>query len=299
VCCVRPALESDSVRLVTRAYARRLRTDPLGRIVTKLEATIDGETAEVRAGRFVVSCGAVNSAALLLRSADSRHPHGLANSSGQVGRNYLQHMNGTVMAVDPTATKPTVFQKTLGVNDFYFADPQATDDWGFPLGSIQLIGKIQAEMIKSARPAVPLPAARALAARSVDWWLFTEDASLADNRVTLGPGGAIQVSWRPTNAGSQRRLAAATRRIMRAAGYPLVFSEVHGVATNSHQAGTLRFGSDPASSVLDPYCKTHDLDNLYAVDSSFHPSLGGGPGGPTLTIAAMALRTARLSDLVR
>ena len=295
VCCVRPALLSDDVQLRTRALARRLVTDPSGRTVVRLEAEIDGESVDVVAAKYVLSAGAVNSAALLLRSANSSHPNGLANSSDQVGRNYLQHMNGTLIAVDPLHKNDAVFQKTLGVNDFYSGDPQ-DPAWPFPLGSVQLIGKLQAEMVTSSRR-IPLPVARAFAERSVDWWTFTEDTPLAENRVTIASNDTIQVTWRPTNVESQRRLLAATARMMRRAGYPLVFTETHGVAVNSHQAGTLRFGDDPATSVLDPHCRAHDLSNLYVVDGSFHPSLGGGPGGPTLTIAAMALRVAAESDL--
>jgi choline dehydrogenase-like flavoprotein len=297
VCCVRPALRSPDVRLVTRALAKRLVTDHTGRRVTHVEADVAGEHTEVVAGRFVVSCGAVNSAALLLRSANAQHPEGLANSSGQVGRNYMHHTNAALLAIDPRRTNEIGFQKTLGINDFYFADPERSDGWRFPLGSAQLVGKVQGEMIRSQQPWLPLRLAMALARRSVDWWLFTEDTPLPENRVTLGPGGAIRLTWRPTNTGSQNRLIKATARMMRRAGFPLILTRRWGLPTNSHQSGTLRFGADPTTSVLDPLCRAHDVDNLYAVDGSFFPSVGGGPGGPTLTIAAQAMRVAEESDL--
>jgi choline dehydrogenase-like flavoprotein len=299
VCCVRPALRSPDVRLVTRTFAKRLITDRTGRHVTHVEADVAGEHTEVIAQRFVVSCGAVNSAALLLRSANAQHPDGLANSSGQVGRNYMHHTNAALLAVDPRRTNEIRFQKTLGINDFYFGDAESADEWPFPLGSAQLVGKVHGEMIKSQRPILPLRLATALARRSIDWWLFTEDAPLPGNRVTLGAGGAIKVTWRPTNTGSQDRLITATARMMRRAGYPLILTQRWGLPTNSHQSGTLRFGTDPGTSVLDPMCRAHDVDNLYAVDGSFFPSVGGGPGGPTLTIAAQALRVADESDLAR
>ncbi|MDQ6816251.1 MAG: GMC family oxidoreductase [Actinomycetota bacterium] len=298
ISCVRPALESDDVQLITSAYAKRLVTGPNGRVVTHLEADIEGIHAEVHAHRFVVSCGAVNSAALFLRSANSHHTNGLANSSGLVGRNYMQHTNATLLAVDPRRTADITFQKTLGINDFYLRDPESDGRWPYPLGSAQLIGKVQGEMVQTQVPLLPRRVADAIARRSVDWWLFTEDTPLAENRVTLGPGGSIQVAWKPTNRGSQRRLIRAVTRMMRRAGYPLILTKRWGVATNSHQSGTLRFGVDPARSVLDPVCKAHDLDNLYAIDGSFFPSVGGGPGGPTLTIAAQALRVAAESPLV-
>jgi choline dehydrogenase-like flavoprotein len=269
-----------------------------GRRVVKLEAEIEGEHVELQAGAFVVACGAVNSAALLLRSASSQHPRGLANGSDQVGRNYLAHANAAVMAVDPRRRVSTVFQKTLGVNDCYFGDVH-DPDWPYPVGTLQLVGKIQPEMIQAEQRLVPRRIAKLLAERSVDWWCFTEDAPLPENRVTLGPGGAIQVTWRPTSVGSRERLIGAARRMMRRAGYPLVFVQRFGLPTNSHQAGTLRFGEDPTTSVLDPFCKAHELDNLYAVDGSFFPSAGGGPGGPTLTIAATALRVAARSEIAR
>jgi choline dehydrogenase-like flavoprotein len=157
---------------------------------------------------------------------------------------------------------------------------------------MQLVGKVQAGMIQTQQPWLPRRAAHALARRSIDWWLFTEDTPLPENRVTLSEGGTIRVAWRPTNVGSQRRLVRATARMMRRAGYPVVLHRTWGVATNSHQSGTLRFGDDPATSVLDPDCRMHDLDNVHVVDGSFFPSVGAGPGGPTLTIAAMALRVA-------
>jgi choline dehydrogenase-like flavoprotein len=290
VCCVRPAVESGAVELITRARVERLITDRGGRRVVRAQVDHAGEHLDITAGAFVLACGAVNSAALLLRSANSAHPHGLANSSDQVGRNYLQHMNAALMAVDPRAQKATQFQKTLGVNDFYYSIAGAP-------GSMQLVGKIQPEMITAQRPSIPHRLARWLAERSVDWWLFTEDAPLAENRVTLEASGQIRVSWRPTNVRAQRSLIRTCSRMMRRAGYPLTLVQRFGVATNSHQAGTLRMGDDPTTSVVDPLGKAHDLDNLYVVDGSFFPSLGGGPGGPTLTIAAHALRVAARSDL--
>jgi choline dehydrogenase-like flavoprotein len=297
VCCMRPALASENVTLLTHAFAKRLVTDPTGRRVVRAEAEIEGEHVEVVAQRFVVSCGAANSAALLLRSANAQHPEGLGNGSGQLGRNYMQHTNAAMIAIDPRHPHDIGFQKTLGLNDFYFSDPQARKPWPYPLGSAQLVGKVQGGMIRSQKPFIPRLIADAMARRSVDWWLFTEDAPLERNRVTLSQGGSIQVTWTPTSTGSQARLVRAVGRMMRRAGYPIVLTQHWGVATNSHQSGTLRFGSDPAVSVLDPLCRAHEVDNLYAIDGSFFPSVGGGPGGPTLTIAAQALRVVAESDL--
>jgi choline dehydrogenase-like flavoprotein len=286
VCCVRPALQAGRATLWTRAYARRLLTDPSGRQVTAVEVERDGARVEVHAGLVVVACGAVNSAALLLRSASGSHPDGLANSSGQVGRNYMVHNNTALMAVDPRHRNPTVFQKTLAVNDFYLRGP----GWQYPLGNLQMLGKLQAGMLAAAQPLVPRPILQEMAHRSVDWWVMSEDLPEPENRISLDPGGAIRVHWRPNNRVAHRRLVAEAGRMMRAAGYPLVLTQTMGIETNSHQCGTARMGTDPGRSVLDPYCRAHDVDNLYVVDSSFFPS--SAAMNPALTIAAQALRVA-------
>jgi len=286
VCCVRPALESPDVDLWTRTFARRLLVDGAGRRVTGVEVTRDGERREVRASAVVVACGAVNSAALLLRSADNKHPDGLANSSGLVGRNYMVHNNTALMAVDPLRRNRTVFQKTLAVNDYYLRGP----DWPYPMGNVQLLGKLQAGMLTANQPLVPRPALQAIADRSVDWWVMSEDLPDPANRVTLAPDGAIRIHWRPNNLAAHTRLVRAARQMMRAAGYPVVLTQRMGIETNSHQCGTLRFGTDPATSVLDPFCRAHDMENLYVVDASFFPS--SSATNPALTIAAQALRVA-------
>jgi choline dehydrogenase-like flavoprotein len=240
----------------------------------------------VMAERYVVACGAVNSALLLLRSANDAHPHGLANSSGLVGRNYMVHNNTALMAVDPRRKNLTTFQKSMAVNDFYFGGP----DFPYPMGNIQLLGKLQAGMLTAAVPLVPRSFLQGMADRSVDWWVMSEDLPDPDNRVTLGSDGSVRVQWRPNNRAAHEKLIAAARRMMQEAGYPFVFVQRMGIATNSHQCGTIRFGLDPATSVLGTYCRAHDVDNLYVVDSSFFPS--SAAMNPALTIAAQALRVA-------
>jgi choline dehydrogenase-like flavoprotein len=286
VCCVRPALASGAVELQSGACVRRLLTDSSGRQVRTIELERHGELSTVRANIVVVSCGAVNSAALLLRSANERHPYGLANSSNLVGRNYMVHNNTALMAVHPTQHNPTVFQKTLAINDFY----RSGLNWPYPLGNVQLLGKLQAGMLTADQPLVPRPMLREIAARSIDWWVMSEDLPDAANRVTIGGAGEIRIHWRPNNLAAHVRLVRAAREMMRAAGYPIVLTRRMGIETNSHQCGTLRCGTDPETSVLDPFCKTHDLDNLYVVDSSFFPS--SSACNPALTIAAQALRVA-------
>jgi choline dehydrogenase-like flavoprotein len=285
--CVRPALENNTgITLWTRAYVRRLLTDSTGRSITGVEVEKDGQVTTVSASRYIVSCGAVNSALLLLRSANSQHPNGLANASGLVGRNYMVHNNTAMTAVKPLKTNPTVFQKTMAVNDFYFRGA----NFPYPMGNLQLLGKLQAGMLSISQPFVPGFILNGMAQRSVDWWVMSEDLPDPENRVELRSDGRIVVHWKPNNRVAHTRLIQAARQMMHDAGYPFVFTQTMGIETNSHQCGTLRFGTDPASSVLDPFCKAHNLDNLYVVDSSFFPS--SAAMNPALTIASQALRVA-------
>ncbi len=286
VCCVRPALESPNVTLWTRTKALRLLTDTSGKLVTGVEVEKDGAKQTVTAERYVVSCGAANSALLLLRSANSAHPNGIANGSGLVGRNYMVHNNTALMAVDPRHRNPTTFQKSMAVNDFYLKGP----DFAYPMGNLQLLGKLQAGMLTAAVPLVPRPVLQGMADRSVDWWVMSEDLPDPENRVTLGSDGKVVVRWKPNNRVAHEKLISTARKMMQDAGYPFVAVQRMGIDTNSHQCGTIRVSTDPASSVLDPYCHTHEVDNLYVMDSSFFPS--SAAMNPALTIAAQALRVA-------
>jgi choline dehydrogenase-like flavoprotein len=287
VSCVRPALESGNIEMMTRALARRLVTDGSGKRIIEVEIERDGETESVTAETFVVSGGAVNSSALLLRSASSLHPNGLANSSGLVGRNYMVHTNTALMAIDPSRINPTTFQKTMAVNDFYL---RGEEDYRYPLGNLQLIGKLQAGMLTANQRWVPKPVLRAFARRSVDWWVMSEDLPDPESRVTLGTAGRIEVRYRPNNLAAHKRLVQAGTRMLKKAGFPIILMQRMGIETNSHQCGTMRFGTDPRKSVLDPFCRSHDLANLFVVDSSFFPS--SSAVNPALTIASQALRVA-------
>ena len=286
ICLLRPAIESGKVELWTNSVARRIVTDASGKSATAVEIKRGGETLTVSADRIIVACGAVNSAVLLLRSANSNHPEGLGNSSGLLGRNYMMHNNTALTAVAPFKINPTVFQKTMAVNDFYFGD----DDFKWPMGNIQALGKLQAGMLSAAKPYLPKPLLRAMANRSMDWWVMSEDLPDKQNRVFLGAGGEVQVQWQPNNRVAHQQLIRRAIRMMRRAGYSFVFTETLGIETNSHQCGTARFGDDPAESVLDPFCRAHDVENLYVMDSSFFPS--STAMNPALTICAQALRVA-------
>jgi choline dehydrogenase-like flavoprotein len=287
VTCVRPAIASGSVELVTNAYVDQVLTDASGSRATGVRIKHGTSETVVAADKVVVSCGAVNSAALLLRSASRNHPHGLANSSGAVGRHYMVHNNTVMVGVSLRRKNTSVFQKTLYFNDFY---TRGTEDHPYPLGHVQLIGKLTAEHLAAQRPFIPKWALEIAASHGIDWWLFTEDLPDPENRVTLRSDGGIQIRWKPNNVHAHQVLIRETRRALRAMGYPFVFSETTGIEVNSHQAGTVRGGTDPATAVLDANCRAHDVDNLYVVDSSFFPSLP--VINPALTIAANAFRVA-------
>ena len=255
----------------------------------------DGEQETYTADIVVVSCGAANSAKLLLASANDAHPRGLANGSDQVGRNYMFHNSQAVLALSKEPN-PTVFQKTLGLNDFYFGAP----DVDYPLGNIQMVGKSSAEMYRGEKPLqtklAPQWTLDKVAEHAVDFWLSTEDLPLPENRVTLREDGSIALAYRPTNDQAKKRLLHELKSMLGHIGmhhdhlvprHAYLKNDIP-VAGVAHQAGTCRFGKDPASSVLDVDCRAHEVDNLYVVDTSFFPSIGAV--NPALTAMANAVR---------
>lgn len=287
VAAIRPAVQGGKVRLLTRTRIDRLETSPDGRTVVQAVGQSAGREVRIRGGRFVVAGGAVNSAALLLRSASERHPDGLGNSSGLLGRNYMVHNSTFFVAVDPRRRNRTRFQKTLAWNDWYSAGP----DTARPLGNVQMLGKLQAPMLAAARPHVPRSLLKYMTDHSVDLYLTSEDLPSTSNRVAVDGRGRITVHWKPNNLRAHAELVRRTTRVMRGAGFPLIFTERMGIATNSHMCGTAVMGADPARSVLDPTCKVHDLVNVWVADSASFPS--SAAVNPALTIAANALRVAR------
>jgi choline dehydrogenase-like flavoprotein len=289
--CVRPALAEENVTLITRAMVQRLETDPTGREVRSVHVEVDGVPEVFSGDVVVVSAGAINSALLLLRSASEQHPNGLANSSDMVGRNYMCHNNSAFLAISKRPN-PTVFQKTIGLNDFYFGD----DEFSFPMGHIQMLGKSNAEMLKGDAPSfAPGMTLEFLAHHAIDFWLTTEDLPDPENRVTINAEGNVQLSYTPNNLEPHNRLVSRLKGMLAEIGcdnhlIPCTFylGKKIGVGGTAHQCGTVRFGEDPATSVLDVNCKAHDLDNLYVVDGSFFPS--STSVNPALTIMANAMR---------
>ena len=293
VVCVRPALEYPNVTLLTHAFVKRLKTSPSAQEVTRVLVERDGTPEEYSADIVVVSCGAINSAALLLRSANDAHPNGLANNSGVVGRHYMCHNNSAFVAISKEPN-PSRFQKTLGLNDFYLK----SDDWDYPLGHIQMLGKSNAEMFKAEAPSfTPGMALDVMAKHAVDFWLTTEDLPDPDNRVSVERDGTIHLHYTENNVEGHKRLTAKLKGILTKIGCEdrlipcsVYLGKTIPLAGTAHQCGTVRFGRDPKTSALDIYCKAHDLQNLYVVDGSFFPcSTATNPG---LTIMANALRVA-------
>jgi len=305
VICVDPALAAyPNLQLLTNAYVSRLLTDASGRQVTGVEvehrvAQPDGGHSEherYAADIIVVACGALSSALLLLRSACAAHPHGLANGSGLVGRNYMRHNQSVLMALT-RVPNPTVFQKTLAISDFY----HGTADWDYPLGLIQMCAtthgaQLRGEVLPNWLEWLPRMPFEQMAKHSMNFWLSSEDLPLAENRIYYS-GERVVLEFTDTNLEAHRRLRQALEAALRHADAErlwhdrgLFLGQAIALSGTAHQAGTARFGRDPASSVLDIDCKAHELDNLYLADASFFPSIGAV--NPTLTIIANALRVA-------
>ncbi len=288
---VRPVMDKSNVTLLTEAKVLQLLTSALGHEVSGVVAEVKGEPTTFTGDIVVVACGAVNSAALLLRSANDRHPRGLANSSsGLVGRNLMKHVLGSLIAVTNAKNNPSKFQKTMAINDFYWGEP----GYAFPMGNIQLMGKtVMDGLIGQEARYAPLTLEE-VAKCSVDWWLTTEDLPDARNQVRTD-GDKIVIDYTENNSEPFARLNARWETILReidsasapkaTTGYFQTKMPMHSLG---HQVGTCKFGEDPATSVLDLNCRAHDVDNLYVVDGSFFVS--SGAVNPTLTIVANALR---------
>jgi choline dehydrogenase-like flavoprotein len=295
VCCL-GRIAPGAVDVWTDAQALTLETDPSGRRVAAVTVSRRGGRVRVEGSLFVVSCGAVNSAALLLRSASTAHPNGLANSSGLVGRRYMAHLTTMISAWRPRRNLENGdhrFQKTVAINDFYL--PGRTPH---PLGHIQSQGRIHPAMIRGGAPAEYQRRVRLAhrfrllkrwTNRSVEWLAMTEDLPCGENRVTI-EGDRIRLRYRPHNAAAHDRLVTEVKGLLRRVGFATVFPVSFAASNTTHQCGTVCFGADPRTSVLDPFCRAHDVENLFVVDASFFPS--SAAVNPGLTIVAQALRVA-------
>ena len=292
---VRPALEFPNVTLLRNAKALKLQTNASGTAVTEVVADVAGQREVFRGDIVVVSCGAANSAKLLLMSANDKHPRGLANGSDQVGRNYMFHNSHAVLAVS-LEPNPTIFQKTIALNDFYFG----MDGFEYPMGNIQMIGKSLGPMYRGEKPIetalLPMGLLDNLARHAVDFWLTTEDLPDPENRVTVNEAGDLTLSYTPNNQVARQKLYDKLKSMLGQLGmhpHHLIPRDIYmkteiPLAGCAHQVGTCRFGADPKTSVLDVNCKAHELDNLYVVDTSFFVSIGAV--NPSLTAIANSIR---------
>ena len=284
VSAVRPALATGKLDLKLHAKATRLLLTPDGKRVNAVEYESDDEIETITAKIIVLSASAVNSAVLLLRSACDKAPHGVANSSGVVGRHYMAHNNTALMSVG-WQINPTNFQKTICINDFYFGD----DGFQYPMGNIQGLGKLQTGMLTAKQKFLPGFMADFMAQRSVDWWIMSEDLPDPENRVIL-EGGKIRLHYTENNMAGHKRLARRAVELMKKIGFKLNLVKNMGGLSVSHQCGTVRFGTDPVKAALNEFCRAFDHENLFVMDASFFPS--SAAVNPALTIAAQAIRVA-------
>jgi len=292
---VRPALEHPNVELLTNAKAVKLETRPGGTAVSAVVVERDGALERYEADVVVLACGAANTAKLLLLSATDEHPNGLANGSDQVGRNYMFHNSQAVLALSHDEN-PTIFQKTLGLNDFYFAG----NGHDYPLGNIQMVGKSQSPMFRGEKPGetklAPHWSLERVAKHAIDFWLSTEDLPRPENRVSVDRGGKLTLDYTATNDTPKqelyKQLHSMLAQLRMEPGhlfhrFAYMKNEIP-VAGVAHQAGTCRMGDDPATSVVNVDCRAHELDNVYVVDTSVFPSIGAV--NPALTTMANSLR---------
>ncbi|UFS64571.1 GMC family oxidoreductase [Paracoccus denitrificans] len=277
------ALKHPNVRLMTGAQVMRLETGADGHEVVAAVLRRNGREERLTARHFAVAAGAVQSAALLLRSANAAHPTGLGNRSDQLGRNFMNHNTSAMITLNPFLRNDSVYQKTLFFNDFYNDDPQVHA----PLGNVQLLGRITGNILKAQVPAMPRFLARLMADRAFGWFLTSEDLPNPNSRV-LVRGENIVMDWQRSNMDAHHLLIKRTRQVMKRAGFPVVMVRIFGNKTTSHQCGTARLGADPHKSVVDLDCRSHDIPNLWITDASVLPT--SAAVNPALTIAALALK---------
>jgi len=277
------ALQHPNVNVITGAQVLRLETDDSGKKVVSAIFRKDGAEQRISAEIFAVAAGAVQSAALLLRSANHAHPAGLGNSSDQLGRNFMNHNTSAMLVLD-YKRNASVYQKTLAFNDFY----NENNEYRAPLGNVQLLGHITGNILKANFP-VPAPKwlVNLIARHAIGWFLTSEDLPNPESRVMV-KDDKIVVNWIRSNMDAHYALIKKTKKVMRDAGFPIVLTQTFGRKTTSHQCGTARLGADPRTSVVDLNCRSHDVENLYITDASVLPT--SAAVNPALTISALAIK---------
>ncbi len=295
----------SNVELVTRAKVTKLETDRGGRTISSVVyQTPDGER-RVKGDIVVLAAGAINSAAILLASANGKHSNGLANGSDQVGRNYMFHTGSASLTVAPTKVK-TDFPKTMAINDWYWGDPDGGFD--FPMGHVQLLEYLHGDVLRgqigNRIPAwlIPKEFASALGDRALAFLVMTEDLPEQRNRIRLNRNGQIRVDYWFNNLAAHKRLISRFHHYMTRAGrlcrcvrgYEARLDGVLPIYGTAHQCGTLRMGDDPKSSVVNSDCRAHEIENLYVADTSVFVS--SAAVNPALTCIANALR---VGDIIK
>ncbi len=301
------ALKHDNVTLKTNAQVVGLHTNPTGTEIAGVQVEDDEKTVLFKADIVVLACGAVNSAALMLASANEKHPNGLANRSDQLGRNLMKHLM-TVIVARGAADNDGTFRPSISVNDFYWGD----EYFNYPMGHIENSGGLLQDIVFAESPpllsviAKFLPGAglQQLVKRSIGWWAQTGTLPKSNNRVYWHKSKRfdglsrkkLRYEFTPNNLEAHDRLVyrwMGVLKDMENTGIGLRQSTVYPRGESptqvvGYQCGTARMGTDPATSVLDVNCRTHEIDNLYVVDSSFFPSCASV--SPALTVMANALR---------
>lgn len=279
------ALAFTNVSLLTDSRVTCLRAERFQGFISEVDYVNGGVIHTLKPKIVILSAGAVQSAALLLRSADEIHPAGLANSSDQVGRNFMNHNASAVIGFSPSYTNTSVYQKSFGLNDFYLSDGEG----GPPLGNIQLLGRVSGQILKGSMPYVPEWLLNQFSRHCIDFYAMSEDLPCPENRVRV-KGDRIILKWERNNWNAHLKLVSRFKKTLRDAGFPIVLSRAFDKRTPSHQCGTVKMGNDCRTSALDTYCRSFDHQNLFVVDASFLPT--SAAVNPSLTIAAQALRVA-------
>lgn len=279
------ALLHKNVQLQTGSRVTKLITAADGKRIETIFYVKDGAEHRLSPKLVILSAGAVQSSALLLRSASAQHPQGLANSSGQVGRNFMNHNASAVLAISPWYKNTSIYQKTFGFNDFYLSDGEG----GLPLGTVQLLGRVSGKILKSSLPRVPEWLLNKVSSHAIDFYAMSEDIPHPDSRIMVD-GERIIMQWQRTNWQAHLDLVKKLKTVLKTAGFPIVLSRPFDKRTPSHQCGTVRMGNDAETAPLDIYCRAYDHPNLFVVDASFLPT--SAAVNPALTIAAQALRVA-------
>lgn len=294
-----PLEEAANVTVLAGYKVLNLETDVSGDTVTRVLAEGADSLELFSADLFILAAGAANSAAILLASHSDLHPKGLANTSDQVGRNYMFHVTSAVVSIS-TVPFGAAFPKTLCVNDFYFGD--RASDFPYPMGQIQMLEymtgqTLEGQLADMVPPDfIPDDLSDELATHMVSFLAMSEDLPDPDNRVTLGTDGRINLAYTFGDLSGHRllvdKLEAGLRGFVRSQHTlfepHFQIDELLPLYGTAHQCGTLRMGHDPATSVVDVNCKAHDVTNLYVCDSSVFVS--SAAVNPTLTIVANALR---------